>query len=154
MATRQLALTGLALLLATSAPAEAGGAHDPFAPNRLQTLLDADEAFRLLPVERDGDRLRIEWDIAPGYFVYRDRIGISVAAPAGVTLGTIALPQGLPYHDAVLGDVQIYRNSVVATVAGAAKVARLHIHFQGCADAGVCFPPQDKEVTVTAEGTP
>lgn len=121
-------------------------------------LLDADEAFRILPLKLADGRLRVEWDIAPGYYLYRDRISVSVIQPAGAAIGILDLPRGEVHHDAHLGDLEIFRNDVVATAAlaagsaGTAPVSRVRIHYQGCADAGVCFPPQEKDVAVNVAG--
>ena len=144
-----LTLAGAGTLAAAAARADA-----LFGPPARQGPLTADQAFRVLPPQRNGDRLRVEWDIAPGYFLYRPRIEVLAAAPAGRRLSALALPAGLPYHDAHFGDTQIYRNDLVATATGAAGVQRVRVRYQGCADIGICYPPQDKELAVSSGDAP
>jgi thiol:disulfide interchange protein DsbD len=150
-----------AMLTMAAACTAASAARDPFArpdsplgaqPGPAQALLTVDEAFRVLPPQRDGDRVRIEWDIAPGYFLYRNRLAVSAVAPANAPLGGLTLPEGKAYSDAHFGIVQIYRGDLVATIGDAARVTRVRVRYQGCADAGVCYPPQEKEFDI-AEGS-
>src|SRR5690242_19114329 len=89
-------------------------ADDLFGGHRTAPPLTADEAFRPLPPERHGDNLKLEWDIAPGYFLYRSRVSVDVVAPAGARLGALALPKGEAHHDEHFGDDEIYRNDLTA----------------------------------------
>ena len=115
------------------------------------TLLPAEAAFQLASARREGDRVRLEWVIAPGYYLYRERLGFEVLPPSSATLGPARLPVGTPKHDEHFGDVQIYRETLQAelpiTPAGAA-LGRLRVRFQGCADAGVCYPPLSREIAL------
>ncbi len=141
----------LTALLVAFLPLAVHAGGDPWARPTSPALLDADEAFRLLPLTRDGDRLRIEWDVVPGYFLYRDRIEITAMAPPGQRLTSVQLPAGEPYHDAHFGDVRVYRSGFVATAVGAAGVTRVRVSYQGCAAVGVCLPPQEKEIVIPVE---
>jgi thiol:disulfide interchange protein DsbD len=116
------------------------------------TPLPVEQAFGVMPPERNGDRLKIEWNIAPGCFLYRSKLEVRAIAPAGAKLGTVEWPQGEPHHDENLGDDQIYRNNLTAVVNGAAKVTRVHVRYQGCADIGICYPPQERDLDVAAGG--
>ena len=128
-------------------------AGDLFGGHKTAPPLTADEAFRPLPPERRGDNLKLEWDIAPGYFLYRSRVSVEVVAPPGARLGALALPKGEPHHDTHFGDDEIYRNDLTATAAGASTITRIRIHYQGCADAGLCYPPQEKELDVANDAS-
>jgi thiol:disulfide interchange protein DsbD len=134
--------------------ASAAAAVDPFAPRHTAIPLTADEAFRPLPPLLKGDQLKLEWDITPGYYLYRSRIEVSVVSPATIHLGALSLPKGQPHHDDHLGDDEIYRNDLTATATGATGLRRVRLRYQGCADAGLCYPPAEKEFDVAAEAGP
>lgn len=133
-------LIGTLLLLAAL-----GVSAGPLARVDTDKLLTATEAFSLLPVERRGDTLHLSWNIAPGYYLYRSRIRVELLAPASVGLQAIRLPDGAAYRDEFFGEVQIYRALLEAQVpltAVPTQPLRLRIRFQGCAEVGVCYPPQ------------
>ncbi|HEV2219478.1 MAG TPA: protein-disulfide reductase DsbD N-terminal domain-containing protein [Casimicrobiaceae bacterium] len=119
-------------------------------------LLPPDQAFRLSARALDPSTLEVRFDIADGYYLYRDRLGFRVAP---VPAGPIDLPPGKVKHDAFFGDVQTYRQAVVVRVplvrAGqAGERLTVNADSQGCADAGVCYPPnpQQVEIVVPAAG--
>jgi len=119
-------------------------------------LLPPEEAFRLSARALDATTIEARFDVADGYYLYRDRIHFSLG-PA-VTLST-DLPAGTRKHDEFFGDVETYRGPVTIRVRlpGATPAGRplvLHADSQGCADAGVCYPPnpQTLEVPVPAAG--
>ncbi|UXA51767.1 protein-disulfide reductase DsbD [Xanthomonas prunicola] len=124
-------------------------------------LLPVDQAFALSATADSRDRIALTWKIAPGYYLYRHRI--SVKSGQGFAAGELALPEGESKHDEFFGQVQTYRKQLQATLAGKAdpamKTAVLQVQYQGCADAGVCYPPQRREIRVNlpaaeATGTP
>lgn len=136
-------LSCLLLTCATVAGAASlTGAIDP------DDLLAPDAAFPLLmPLERHGDRVRLEWNIAPGYYLYKHRVRVEVLQPAG-TKATLQLPAGAPHQDEHFGAVEIYRVLLTgeARLPSGSRNVRLRLHWQGCADAGVCYPPQTTTV--------
>lgn len=108
-------------------------------------LLPAAQAFSLLPVERNKGGLHLSWNIAPGYYLYRQRIRVEVLAPSAIGLQAIRLPQGIAHVDEHFGAVQIYRELLDADVPLTGTLTaplRLRVSYQGCADAGVCYPTQ------------
>lgn len=130
----------LALVLASAA-----ATANPLDRPKLDSLLPPAEAFTLLPAERQGDALKLSWNIAPGYYLYRHRILIELLAPTDTGLAAIRLPEGIAHVDEHFGQVRIYRSLLEATVPLTQKPAqalKLRISYQGCADAGVCYPPQ------------
>ena len=96
-----------------------------------------------------------------GYYLYRDRLGFESATP-GVTLGKASLPVGLDHEDEFFGKQVIYRDTtkvgVPVTFSGAPQDFDVKVKLQGCADAGLCYPPQTWTVHVTwpkgVAGTP
>ncbi|WP_017167188.1 protein-disulfide reductase DsbD domain-containing protein [Xanthomonas phaseoli] len=113
-------------------------------------LLPVDQAFALSATADSRDRIALNWKIAPGYYLYRHRI--SVKSGKGFAAGELALPEGESKHDEFFGQVQTYRKQLQATLAGkadpAVQTAVLQVQYQGCADAGVCYPPQRREIRV------
>lgn len=110
------------------------------------SLLSANQAFQLMPVQHTGRELKLEWVIAPGYFLYRNRIHADIVEPAGSQAVTLGLPPAQSYNEAGQGIVQVYRNDLRATIktAADAKPQRLRVRYQGCSDSGVCYPPQTR----------
>lgn len=113
-------------------------------------LLPVDQAFKLQVQAPQRDRIELDWQIAKGYYLYRHRI--SVKAGPEFTAGALTLPAGHKKHDEFFGEVETYRGQVHATQAGTAAgdadTVTLEVRYQGCADAGVCYPPQKRSVQV------
>lgn len=117
-------------------------------------FLETEQAFALT-VER-GDKaagdVRLHWQIAPGYYLYRDRIG--VAATPARSLGTIALRTGDMKEDPNFGKMEVYHDELSIPL-HAPGARELSITWQGCAEAGLCYPPQTRKVQLdpVARGT-
>lgn len=114
-------------------------------------LLKADQAFRLVAAEREGDTLKVSWDIAPGYYLYRKRLAFAAAQPQGARLEAPQLPAGQVVHDEHEGSAEVYHGSLQAVLhwpRGGAAPTQLRLGWQGCAEAGVCYPPQTRLVDV------
>ncbi|MGI9212933.1 MAG: protein-disulfide reductase DsbD [Methylococcaceae bacterium] len=120
-------------------------------------LLSADEAFSFSVTPIDAHSLTVSWRIAEGYFLYRDKIGISLSVThAPVDSVTFMVPHGDVHDDAEYGAVEILRGDltfpvsfVLPTSPSAGKsILQMEVSFQGCADRGVCYPPQKKLIDV------
>jgi thiol:disulfide interchange protein DsbD len=148
MAPRFGFLSGAALALCALLLAAQAQTPWPKKPGAEVSMLPADQAFRLLGAERHGEALTVSWDIAPGYYLYRQRLHFE---PANALLPE--LPQGQPYHDEHFGDVEIYRGILQARLRtrGPAQPRQLRVSYQGCADAGVCYPPQTRTLDLAAQ---
>ncbi|WP_296252845.1 protein-disulfide reductase DsbD [uncultured Stenotrophomonas sp.] len=113
-------------------------------------LLPVDQAFALRAEALSRDRIELRWDIAPGYYLYHHRT--SVKAGPGFTAGALQMPQGEKKHDEFFGDVETYHRQLRAVLPGTADAGAtsvtLEVRYQGCADAGVCYPPQKRNVEV------
>jgi len=122
-------------------------------------FLPVDQAFVFSALADGGDRVLLDWQIAPGYYLYRHRLSVKTATP-GFTLGDAALPDGHKKTDEFFGDVEVYYDVLTATVpvarAGDAASFELQVSYQGCADAGLCYPPVTKTVAIEMPppGTP
>jgi thiol:disulfide interchange protein DsbD len=114
-------------------------------PSSAVNLLQPHEAFALSARALDAQTLEARFDVADGYYLYRDKLKFSVDAP-GALPSQVELPPGKVKHDEFFGDVETYRGSLVIRIplaaAEAGKQLTLVAESQGCADAGVCYPPQ------------
>ena len=112
-------------------------------------LLPPEQAFRLSARALDADTIEARFDVADGYYLYRDRMHF---ATEPVPAAKAVLPPGKPKHDAFFGDVETYRGEVVVRVpltkTAAGQKITLHADSQGCADVGVCYPPNPQQLTL------
>ncbi|HHQ40866.1 MAG TPA: protein-disulfide reductase DsbD, partial [Chromatiales bacterium] len=129
------ALSRLAQALGTQ---EAGG-----------EFLPPDEAYRLTVRPAGPGEVEARWEIAEGYYLYRDKFRFEPAAE-GVTVGEPRFPPAEEKDDPFFGRVQVYHRAVAVMVPVQAPggEARLQITYQGCAEAGLCYPPITKTVAV------
>lgn len=118
-------------------------------------LLPPEQAFRLSVRALDASTLEARFDVADGYYLYRDKMRFSTdPVPARAAV----LPPGKTKHDAFFGDVETYRDVVLVRVplakSAAGQTLTVHADSQGCADVGVCYPPNPQQVrlVVPADG--
>lgn len=113
-----------------------------------QEPLDPDRAFRFSAQAVDTHTVEVRWQIAPGYYMYRDKF--SFAVEPGM-LGKVDLPPGEVKEDETFGRVETYRDlfSVMLPLSGASGSITLRATSQGCADIGICYPPQKHVATLT-----
>ncbi len=142
-----LFVAAIVLILATG-PAPAVEAAD---------LLPPEEAFRLTAKADAAGGLELRWDIAEGYYLYRDRASVKLAGPERVTLGEPTFPPGKVKHDPYFGDAEVYYKALQAVAplrfAGEPPPAIVvEASYQGCADAGLCYPPVTRTLTVALGG--
>jgi thiol:disulfide interchange protein DsbD len=103
--------------------------------------------------EADGpDAVRVRWQIADGYYMYRSKFRFT-SKTEGIEAGKPELPQGETKHDEFFGDVEIFRGDLEVRVpleraAGSEHVLSLETTSQGCADAGLCYPPHRQSLTL------
>ena len=119
-----------------------------------EQFLDADEAFRVSVTPEQPDLLLVRWDIADGYYLYRDKFRVKLTEGNDVTLGAPSLPPGETKHDEFFGDVQIFHHEAEMRVplkrtSAEATDITLQVAYQGCAEAGICYPPIKKELPVS-----
>ncbi len=138
-------LAGVALLWAgLAAPASAAAPSCTDADN----LLPVDQAFELSAQATAPDRIELRWKIAPSCYLYRHQL--KVQADAGFDAGAPQIPPGKPHTDEYFGRVETYRDALTVVVPGQAHAATatLKVRYQGCADVGICYPPQTRTLTV------
>ncbi|HEY6517004.1 MAG TPA: protein-disulfide reductase DsbD [Steroidobacteraceae bacterium] len=164
------ALAAVLLCCAGSASAAAGNPQTPPASNNgllaalasQQKFLPVDQVFHVSAAAAAPNAIRLDWSIRDGYYLYRSRL--KIATTDGTTLGTLQLPQGQIKMDPYFGREEIYRRQLTALLPvgrsspGSPGPVSLRVTYQGCADAGLCYPPTTKTLTVSlppaGSGTP
>ncbi len=119
-------------------------AEEPMAP---------EEAFRLATRAVDARTIEARWQIADGYYMYRDKFKFALE---GGSLGAPKLPAGKMKDDELFGKVEVYRKEVVILLpAEAAGPVLLKTVSQGCWDGGICYPPlnQEGKIVLAAAGS-
>jgi len=119
-------------------------------------LLPVEEAFAMT-TGTTADGVWVEWRIADGYYLYRHAFDFEPTSD-DTTLGAPGIPNGKAYSDEFFGDVEIYRGDVRVTIPVEQMPGQgpleLQVAFQGCADLGVCYPPQREQIQIArAEST-
>jgi len=117
-------------------------------------LLEPEQAFAASAEPISQNAVILRFDIAEGYYLYRDQLEVRIAEGDGIELGPVNLPEGQIEQDEFFGESQVYRDEVeflVPVLRDADDPAdiTLAVDYQGCADAGVCYPPLTQEVAVT-----
>ena len=111
-----------------------------------QRFLPVDQAFQLGAIW-EGHIITIRWYARPGYYLYRHRLSFS---SSNAELGKPVIPQGEPEDDPYFGKVEIYRGDLLVKipVVKSGKMVSLDVGYQGCADAGYCYPPQKRQINL------
>lgn len=115
-------------------------------------FLDPDNAFALESQVLSDQTLGVHWTIADGYYLYRDKLQFKLVGGQGVALSNIDLPSGEVKRDEFFGTVEVFHQQVQA-ILGLDRVQPepialvLEVGYQGCAEAGLCYPPITKRLT-------
>ena len=120
-------------------------------PNTPDELLDPQKAFRISARALDAKSVEVEFKIANGYYMYRNRF--SFATESGEPLADVEIPRGKIKEDRFFGKTETFRDLVRIRVTVSPKDAakgsvNLKVTSQGCADAGVCYTPLEQIVSV------
>ena len=121
-------------------------------PAQATQFLPPDQAFRSSAHALDGETIEVRFDIAPGYYLYRDNFRFS-ADPASLQIGPAALPKGKEKQDENFGNVEVFydrltfRLPVERNMSGALPMT-LILTSQGCAENGICYPPHEQRLHV------
>lgn len=109
-------------------------------------FLPVDEAYRLTLVADSDQQLMLQWLIAPEYYLYRHAFKAQASDVTGNISIDLAIPDGLAKTDEFFGDVEVYYDAVEAmvTLGKTTELAQIKVTYQGCADAGLCYPPETK----------
>jgi len=110
--------------------------------------LKPDNAFVLSVNLQKNNQLKLEWKIAPSYFIYRSSIAIDVQPPG--LINKIQMPEGQVKKDVLHGVFQAYNNKLIVLVdlKKAAPVLQLDVNYQGCSTEGFCYAPIHKNFAI------
>jgi thiol:disulfide interchange protein DsbD len=117
-------------------------------------FLTVEDAYQLYPI-KDGQQLLLNWEIQPGYYLYQHRF--KFFDQSGKPLN-ISFPQATPkfkpgtliYDDYYKKDLEVYYHQTQITLPIELNGEMLIIESQGCADAGLCYPPRRQTITPNA----
>ena len=116
-------------------------------------FLPPDEAFKPYLEALDGNTVEISFQIAPGYYLYKDKISASSKLDS-IQLGRIELPTGKVHSDEYFGDSEVFYDEVFGKVSLARATPDemdldIEIGYQGCAEGGICYPPITRTLSVS-----
>lgn len=148
------------LFLLLAAPAFATGLLDnrPSATLGAASLsngadfLPVHEAFKLDLVQADAHTIKLRFVATDGYYLYRHRFQFRTE-PADIALGTPNIPKGEAKHDEFFGDVEVYHGVLdIELPRTDARAFTLLVGYQGCADKGLCYPPETERLSIDGDG--
>lgn len=117
-------------------------------------FLEVDQAFAYSPEMLDGNTVVARWKIAEGYYLYREKFSFEVRDANGISLGAITFPKGQMKNDESFGNMEVYHDGVEVKLplirdnlspANISLIAK----YQGCAEAGFCYPPQERALPIS-----
>ncbi|MBV4480811.1 protein-disulfide reductase DsbD [Pseudomonas khavaziana] len=108
-------------------------------------FLPVGKAFTFTSERLESGETQLYWQIADGYYLYQQRMKFEGLAEQPV------LPQGEAHSDEFFGEQQVYRQGLEVKIPAGAT-GQIKLGWQGCADAGLCYPPQS--ITVDLGGNP
>jgi thiol:disulfide interchange protein DsbD len=150
----------LLLLGCMAAPAHADELTKAIAdPLAEPEFLKVDQAFVFSARLADDGSLIAQWQMPDGYYLYRHRFGFTVPKDSSFALGEPEIPPGKTKVDDYFGEVQTYYHSVairvpVTRTGPKSDMFEAKVTYQGCADRGLCYPPQTRQVTLPADAIP
>ncbi len=119
-------------------------------------ILDPEQAYILSTELLAPDRVKVHWSIAEGTYLYQEKIKLSLEGGDGVSFGEYQLPEAkiksdTARPDGTFGDVAIYQDEISLPVTllrnkAEATDVTLVVKYQGCADRGICYPPQTQKI--------
>ncbi|UVK82546.1 protein-disulfide reductase DsbD [Pseudomonas sichuanensis] len=115
-------------------------------------FLPVHEAFKLSLVQADAQTIKLRFVATDGYYLYRHRFQFRTE-PADIALGAPNIPKGEAKHDEFFGDVEVYHGVLDIELPRTDQRAfTLLVGYQGCADKGLCYPPETERLSIEGEG--
>jgi len=113
-----------------------------------QEFLPVEQAFAFSAEAESSQLLKTRWKIADGYHLYKDKFKFSVS-PESVTIASINYPKAEMFSDKNLGKLESYKGSIEVLIKLSSTDSKgkiqLTSQYQGCADVGLCYPPETKQ---------
>ncbi len=122
-------------------------------------LLAPDQAFILSVTTVDPRTLVVRWAIADGYYLYKDKLKLSLLKAGDLHIQTVDIPAGKVSEDEFFGHQEVFYRQATATahLQGTHRENRdieVQVAYQGCAEVGVCYPPITRILPVTLAALP
>ncbi|STY28452.1 thiol:disulfide interchange protein DsbD [Legionella wadsworthii] len=117
--------------------------------------LPASEVFHVNATKVDPNTFAINFQIKPNYFLYSDRIKLTIKKDGAIQLGDLRFPPTEKKTDKLGHEYTVYRNQVtipVGILGNNAGKALIDLHYQGCSDDGFCYAPETKTISLTING--
>ncbi|AZD64600.1 Thiol:disulfide interchange protein DsbD [Pseudomonas chlororaphis] len=150
------------MLFVLALPATAAGLLDSRPSSTLGSInnsadfLPVREAFQLSLLQSTPQSIKLRFVATKGYYLYRHRFQFR-AEPADIALGAAQLPKGEQKHDEFFGDVEVYHGIVDVELPRTDTDQRaftLAVTYQGCADKGLCYPPETERLQIDGAASP
>ena len=135
----------LALLCLFSSLSLAQNFANPFAQS---DFLPVEKAFVFTSERLPSGETRLHWAITKDYYLYQKRLKFDGLTPEQIP----QLPPAVDHHDEFFGDQPVYRGALELIIPASAQ-GTLRMGWQGCADAGLCYPPQTSVVELGGTAT-
>jgi len=117
-------------------------------------FLPVHEAFKLSLVQADAQTVKLRFIATDGYYLYRHRFQFRTE-PADIRLGAPDIPKGEAKHDEFFGDVEVYHGVLdIELPRNDPRAFTLLVGYQGCADKGLCYPPETARLNIDGQGAP
>ncbi len=149
MSLKSWALVAMAILIAYP---QACKAQIDVSPQTLfqemPSFLRVEQAFKM-DFEQSGNQLIVKWNVAEGYYLYKKQFSVEAE---GAILGDAVYPKAGEIEDEYFGLSEVFKHDieVVYPIIKADADALIKIRFQGCAEAGLCYPPKKNDIYLTA----
>jgi len=119
-----------------------------------EEFLPVDKAFAFSAEVINGNSILAYWEVADGYYLYRDKFEFSLVQGDGVTLKPAIFPEGKEIFDDLFGNMVVYYGEAAVKIPldranTSATDIILRAKYQGCADAGFCYPPEVRTMALS-----
>ena len=153
MQFRPIFLLWLLLALPLSANAQF---NDPLATTAIETqdtFLAVDQAYQLNTEFEGEGKLRLNWQIADDYYLYKHSFKFQLLHNGKPIKLSTSISPGLKKHDEYFGDVEVYYQYADVDLSGIPNQRELNLQVtsQGCADAGLCYPPRKQYFSINSQ---
>jgi len=116
-------------------------------------FLDPDQAFKLTMAVIDRQTLKASFSVAPGYYLYRQRMNVQLQEGSLAEIVALNFPQGEMKHDANFGESEVYHDAVdviasLAPLEATQTAVTVRMSYQGCSEQGLCYSPINKTLTL------
>lgn len=147
--TRWLASLTLMMAVSTAVWADIGFSR-LLVEDETPDFLPVEKAFQVMASAQDAMHAQVTFVVAPGYYLYRDRIKVTVPSGQTAQITAVLLPQGDEKNDPNFGKQQVFHHDTVAAISFASTApTALQVRYQGCSEKGLCYPPQTTSLPLT-----